>query len=288
MRKNKFIILGLLVITVLFFGSKLVLAQNQPVLIVSPANLTKEVGKSFNLIVKVQPNGKEVCAVEGQLILSNLMPQKVELAKDIISQTPPSFSNRFYFLLGIPRCTVQDKTLFTIKIKASTIGKAKASFKKVDIIGRGVSISQNSRGGNYTIITPVIDQSGKKKESSTKEFSCACTNWSSWENKGCGEESCLDTQMLQIRTRTCNPIGCDITIQGQCVNSPQCISKAKESSSIINKKENVKEKSLLASIGNIFSFGTGNILVEILVIILILTAIIYLLWFLLRRRKKSS
>ena len=133
---------------------------------------------------------------------------------------------------------------------------------------------------------PVAEKPAYKEKTSVTP--CGCEDWSSWHNKGCGEGSCLDTQRLQIRSRNCNPSECDIEEQTQCVNDPQCISKAKEPSLVASTKKNAEEESLLAAIGNIFSFGTGNILVKISAIVLVLAATICLFWFLLKKRKKSN
>jgi len=286
--KNKFTILILGIAAVLILGGQGVSAQDKPSVFVFPASLTKNVGNSFDLAVKVDPAGQKVCAVEGQLALSKFVVQKVNIADGIISQTPPSFSNGFYFLLGIPGCTTQDKTLFTIEVKANAIGQAGVSFKKVDIIGEGESLSSNFSEGSYEIIIPETPAIEVKNQETGITKPCICENWSSWHNKGCGEGGCLDTQRLQIRDRNCNPSGCDIEEQTQCVNDSQCISRAKEPSSVVSTKENEKERSLLAAIGNIFSFGTGNILVEILAIVLVFAATMCLLWFLLKKRKKSN
>jgi len=280
MRKNKITILILGIVGALIFGNQIVLAQDSPSVFISPANLTKNVGDNFDLAVKVNPGGQKVCAIEGQLTLSKLLVQKIDIADGIISQTPPSFSNNFYFLLGIPGCTTQEKTLFTIRVKANTIGKASVGFRNVDIIGEGMSVSSAFVGGNYEIVipkAPVSREEGQKPGVKP----CVCGSWSSWQSKGCGEGGCLDTQRLQVRNRNCNPAGCDIEEQIQCLNDSACIASAKRpkvNKEIINEiKGSTHRKSLLASIGSTIALGTGRTWAGILFLSIIVISIIFLL-----------
>ena len=289
--KNKITILILGVMMIFGFGGQSVFAQSQPSLIVTPSSLTKNVGDSFDLTVKVQPNGQKVCAVEGQLLLSKLNVQKINVASGIISQTPPSFSNNLYFLLGIPKCTIQETNLFTVKVKAISIGQALANFKKVDIIGEGKSVSNTSQGGSYKIIIPkTVSKSVSKKTATGKKLtkpnvvkSCNCQDWNAWQNKGCGQGNCLNTQMEQMRSRICQPAGCDIEKQTQCVNDRQCITVAKTQKSGTNKNVGLKNTSFLASIGSALTLGTDKAGVGIFVGLIILALIISIVWW---RKKK--
>jgi len=204
--KNKILlILSFIGIFIVTFGTQLVVEAANSLIYVSPSQLTKNTGEIFNITVRVNPNGQKVCAVEGKLNLNNLSCQKVTVESDIISQTPPSCDN-LYFLLGIPQCTMNDRTLFVVTVKAGNVGSASVSFTNVDIIGEGVSISSASSGGNYTIISP-----------------CTCSAWSSWENKACGGGNCSPTQRLQIRTRTCTPSGCNVEVEYRCLEDLSCI-----------------------------------------------------------------
>jgi len=294
MKKNKITILILGIVGVLIFGNQIALAQDSPSVFVSPANLTKNVGENFDLAIKVNPAGQKVCAVEGQLVLSKLTVQEISVADGIISQTPPSFSNNFYFLLGIPGCTTKEKPLFTVKVKANTVGKAKVSFKNIDIIGEGVSISSASVGGNYEIVIPkkTVASGGKKQKKVKKtqkpkgsSKTCVCEKWSSWENKGCGEGGCLETQRLQERFRVCNPPGCDIEKQTQCVNDPVCISLAKE------KPEPSKTPfiaSLLSTISNIITLGTGCAWLGVVIVIGVILLLIFAISLISKKYRKRK
>jgi len=52
---------------------------------------------------------------------------------------------------------------------------------------------------------------------------CNCTSWSSWQNIGCGQGSCSATQMLQKRTRTCTPSGCNTQTETKCISHSSCV-----------------------------------------------------------------
>lgn len=259
--KNKITIL-ILAITGMMIFSLGVEAAN-PSVYISPATTTKNMGESFELSVKVNPAGEKVCAVEGQLVLSKLSCQKIDLAEGIMPQTSPSFSNNLYFLLGIPGCTTQEKTLFTIKVKADTVSGAFASFKNVDIIGEGMSVSSAFVDGNYEITVPVAPI--------TPPLSCVCDSWGSWQNRDCGEENCAPTQRLQDRVRVCTPSGCDVEKQTQCINDSTCIVLAKEKPEFA---ETVTQSSFLAAIGSVITSGTGRIIVSMVAILLLILAIL--------------
>ncbi|MCD6412206.1 hypothetical protein J7K91_00795, partial [bacterium] len=229
--------------------------------------------------------------IEGQLVLSKLIVQEITVSDGIISQTPPSFSNNFYFLLGIPGCTTKEKPLFTVKVKANTVGRANVSFRNIDIIGEGVSISSASVGGNYEIIIPkktiISEREREKKIEKEQKPSvslkpCICEKWSSWENKGCGEGNCLETQRLQERFRVCNPPGCDIEKQTQCVNDPACISLAKE-------KPEVSEMpfiaSLLSTLSKIITLGTGYVWVGVVIVIGVILLLVFVIFKRYRKHK---
>ena len=271
---------------VFVFGSQLVFAKSRPSLIVTPSSLTKNVGDSFDLTVKVKPNGKKVCAVEGQLLLSKLNVQRINVASGIISQTPPSFSNNLHFLLGIPKCTTSEKSLFTVRVKANSIPQAVASFRKVDAIGKGKSISSTSHGGSYKIVVPKVVPKGKvlSAESMENSKACNCEKWNDWQDKGCGQGECLDTQMEQVRNRTCQPAGCDVEKQYQCVNNHDCIATAKTPKTNQSKVNQPKNNSLLSALSNILTLGTNKTWVGILVGIVILVLIISFVWW--KKKKK--
>lgn len=280
MNKNKITILMLVVVGMMIFSFNVKAAD--PSLYVSPATADKDMGSAFDVVVKVNPTGEKVCAVEGQLSLSKLVVQKIDVAEGIMPQTSPSFSNNLYFLLGIPGCTTQEKTLFTVRVKADTVGKASAGFKNVDIIGEGMSISSAFVDGNYEITVPSVSAvppavpTIPSTPSTPQQISCVCDDWNSWQNGNCGEGNCALTQRLQERDRACTPSGCDIEKQIQCVNDSTCITSAKEKVEI---PETVPQASLLAAIGSAMTLGTGNAWLGIIVGIgVILLSIFVILW----------
>jgi len=211
-----------------------------PSIYVSPASQSKEVGDIFDISVKINPVGEKICVVEGKLLVDKLDVQNIKVATDegIFPQTSPSFSNSFYFLLGIEGCTTQDKTLFTARVKAKSAGNAEVSFQNVDIIGEGVSISSDFSSGTYTLTSPSLPPS-------TEIVPCNCDIWGAWQNGDCAGGDCTDSQKLQTRQRTCTPSDCDIQNQTQCVNDTYCISL------LIKGKETLPAKGLLATIGAI-------------------------------------
>jgi hypothetical protein len=117
---------------------------------ISPANLTKSVGNTFNATVSINPQNNRVCAVEGILSFNNLTCQSITLANGVIAQTNPTCSNPYY-LIGIPGCTSANKTLLTATVKAKTAGIASLNNTNVDLIGEGLSLGSASIDSNYTI-----------------------------------------------------------------------------------------------------------------------------------------
>ena len=236
--KNTILILGIVGILIAGFGFPNSAEAANSSIYVSPASQNKEVGDIFDISVRVSPAGEKVCAVEGKLLLDKLDIQdiKVPIDEGIFSQTPPSFSNGFYFLLGIEGCTTQDKTLFTARVKAKSAGNAEASFQNVDIMGEGVSISSDFSSGIYTLTSPSLPPS-------TEIIPCNCDVWGAWQDGECGDGDCTDSQRLQTRQRTCTPSDCDIETQIQCVNDAYCNTLLAEG------KEKVPAEGLLAAIG---------------------------------------
>jgi len=53
-------------------------------------------------------------------------------------------------------------------------------------------------------------------------ITCQCTNWSDWQDRGCGQGGCAQNQMWQERVRTCTPPGCDRESETRCVQDPRC------------------------------------------------------------------
>lgn len=192
---------------------------------VFPKEASKKIGDTFDVLVKVNPSGQKVCAVEGKLNLDKLTCQKITMGSDISSQTAPSCDD-LNFLLGIQKCTTSKKTLFTITVKAKDAGSGTINFTGVDIIGEGVSLGSTSSSGNYTIATALP--------------SCICGVWSFWQNNGCGEGQCVSTQQLQTRARTCAPSGCLSEKESKCVYDSTCV--------VSQKNENAEKKDILGAV----------------------------------------
>ena len=281
MKKNKIIILIIGLSIALISGLSFhgfARAVDSPAVYISPTNLTKNIGQTFDISVNIKTADQKVCAVEGKLIFNQLSCQTIELKEGILAQTSPSCANS-YFLLGIPECTTTNKTLFTVKVKGDKTGVATVSFTNVDIIGEGVSISSASLAGNYTLISPSVTVP-----------SCSCTDWSSWQSGDCDQANCSSNQRLQFRTRTCSPKGCNIETENKCVEDSTCLVEetiikepivTKETTG--SKKENI-EKGLLAS----FALYLGENSLPILIIISLILLALVLFYFIVRKPSNFS
>ena len=117
---------------------------------VFPTSLTKTVGNVFNVSVGFNATGNKVCAVEGTLVFNNISCQSITVASDMMAQTSPTCSNP-HFLIGVPSCSLSDKVLMTVSVKAKTVGTASISLTGVDILGEGVSVGSTATIGTYTI-----------------------------------------------------------------------------------------------------------------------------------------
>ena len=124
-------------------------------LYVSPASITKTAGNIFDASVGVNASGNKVCAIEGTLVFNNLTCQSITVASDVMAQSSPTCSNP-YFLIGIPNCTISDKALLTLSVKAGTAATASINATGVDIIGEGISLGSASIGGSYTINAVIV------------------------------------------------------------------------------------------------------------------------------------
>ncbi|MDD3101941.1 MAG: hypothetical protein PHE59_02245 [Patescibacteria group bacterium] len=123
-------------------------------LYVSPTNVSKTAGSVFNATVGLNNAGDKVCTIEGTLVFNNLTCQGITLSSGLQALSSPSCSSP-YFLIGIPSCTVSDRTLMTVSVKAENAKPSSISFKGVDIIGEGTSVSNTSVAGNYNV-APVV------------------------------------------------------------------------------------------------------------------------------------
>ncbi len=82
-----------------------------------------------------------------------------------------------------------------------------------------------SQPGSYCATVTVT--SGSQQKSATcsvqvNEPQCQCSDWSQWQNQGCGQGGCSSNEMYQIRTRSCTPDGCDIEQESRCVEDSTC------------------------------------------------------------------
>lgn len=78
-----------------------------------------------------------------------------------------------------------------------------------------------------TYCATITVTSGNQEDSATcsvqvNKPQCECGSWSNWQNQGCGQGGCASNQMHQIRTRDCNPDGCDVEQQSRCVEDSSC------------------------------------------------------------------
>jgi len=270
--KNTILIFGIIGILTIGVGFSNSVEAANPSIYVSPASQNKEVGDIFDISVKVNPGGEKVCVVEGKLLLNKLDVQDIKMATNegIFPQTSPSFSNGFYFLLGIQGCATQDKTLFTARVKAKSVGSAEVSFQSVDIIGEGVSISSDFSSGTYNLTSPSLPPS-------TEIISCNCGVWGAWQNGDCGDGDCTDSQRLQTRQRTCVPSNCDTEKQIQCANDTYCNTLLAEG------KEAVPAKGLLAAIGDM----PLNLKVLLGIAVVVIIGLI-ILWFSHKKKRKMQ
>jgi len=164
--KTKIILSTIIFLSVAGFAG--IVSATNPVLYVAPASLTKTIGSTLDVSIRVNASGSKVCAVEGTVVFNNLFCQSMTVASDATPQSSPTCSNP-HFLIGVPSCTTADKVLFTISVKAGNTGTASISFTGVDIIGEGVSVGSASINGNYTINAVPKSTTTTKKSTTTRE-----------------------------------------------------------------------------------------------------------------------
>ncbi|MCX6736000.1 MAG: hypothetical protein NTZ13_02855 [Candidatus Parcubacteria bacterium] len=117
---------------------------------VSPASLAKKVGDSFTVSVGVSTGGSKVCVVEGKVNLDKLSCTDITVADGLIAQTTPTCAKPS-FSIGIPGCTTASKNLFSVSVKAPTVGTATLGFTGVDVVGEGISLGGSAGTGEYII-----------------------------------------------------------------------------------------------------------------------------------------
>ena len=200
----KIFLLG--IILIVGFGVSGTADAADPSVYISPSSLHKKVGDTFDISVKIDPEGQEVCVAKGRLNLDKLSCQEVKIGDGISVQTLPS-CDEFRFLLGLQGCTTKEKTLFTVTVRAEEIGTGTAELNGVEMIGQGALISSvSSSNGSYDIASL-----------------CDCGAWSIWQNEGCGAGECSSYQHLQVRTRICTPAAkCKIGVEARCIEDSNC------------------------------------------------------------------
>jgi|GEM_PF-1294685 len=139
-----------------FAGSAHIVQAAVASVYVSPASLTKSVGDSFTASVVLSPAGNTVYAVEGTVVFSGVSCKSITLAEGVMAQTTPTCASPS-FVLGLASGATASKTLFTVSLNAPSAGTATVGIARADIVGAGVSISNTSVGGTYTInALPVV------------------------------------------------------------------------------------------------------------------------------------
>ena len=225
-------------------------------LYVSPASLTKIAGDIFGVSVGFNASGNKVCAVEGTIVFNNLTCQSITIASDVMAQSSPTCSNP-HFLIGIPNCTMADKALFTASVKAGSAGPASISLISVDVIGEGVSVGSASINGSYTI--------NAVPTSISEPIS----------------EPVSEPTIAPISKPTQKPTSKPET---------ETVTTTEEETAVVQSEEQrVGEKvSFLAAIGNIMTFGTGNVLISILVGLLVFVIAAYVTYMSAQKKRKNS
>ncbi|MEA3452810.1 MAG: hypothetical protein U9Q96_00540 [Patescibacteria group bacterium] len=65
------------------------------------------------------------------------------------------------------------------------------------------------------------------------EAECQCSEWSSWQDQGCGQDGCDSSQMYQIKTRDCTPSSCAIESESRCIVDTSCQATCQDDCSYI-------------------------------------------------------
>lgn len=121
-----------------------------PQVVMVPAVATVSSGENIDVSVTVDPQGSTVYAVEGTLVLSGAICERVEVAPDLVAQTSPTCASP-YFLIGVPGGTSANRSLVTVTLKRIASGEMRVGLSTVDIIGEGVSLGNAAQGGVYTV-----------------------------------------------------------------------------------------------------------------------------------------
>lgn len=232
-------------------------------LYVSPASSVKTVGDIFNASVGVSTSGNKVCAAEGTLVFNKLSCQNITLASDVTPQFTPTCANP-YFLIGVPSCSTADKVLFTVSAKAGSAGTTSISFTGVDIIGEGVSVGTASASGNYTI-NAIITATLTPAPTTAPKTASTPTPTPKTTPKTTVSPTSTPTPVSSEQPSVLTP-------------TPTPVSQAASG------EQSPKQSSFLAAVSSVFTLGTGNIWVSLL-ILLIIGGIVY--YFIQKERRKN-
>ncbi|MCK5096279.1 MAG: hypothetical protein KAR24_02910 [Candidatus Pacebacteria bacterium] len=178
-----------------------------------------------------------MCAVERELQLDKLSCKSIVLGEGVKAQDSLSCTDST-FLLGIPGCTTEDITLFTVKVQATNSGSATVDVTGIDVIGEGMPLPFDSTGGVYNITAvaatppavptvPVAPTNTKNDEVIKPAPTCTCDDWGEWQwrlQNDCGRGGCDSAQVLQTRERECDPVSCEIEVENRCVADAYCAS----------------------------------------------------------------
>lgn len=157
MKINQFkIILYTFILLLIASSFSLTYASNVSVFI-SPTTASKYVNDNTNTNtnVNVDPAGNDVCVVKGSLIFENLSCKSITLTEGLMAQSVPTCSKP-NFVIGIPSCTKTEKTLFSINTGFSNVGTSSIKLSNISVIGIGVAASSTSIDGNFTVLTKEV------------------------------------------------------------------------------------------------------------------------------------
>ena len=125
-------------------------AENASVLVV-PTGLTVTAGETLSATVELLTQANNVCVIMGDISFSNLSCQSISVNNGILGQSAPSCQNG-HFVVGIPKCTTEAKTLFNISARASNPGSAAITVSNVKTIGQnGTIVPSTLLSANYTV-----------------------------------------------------------------------------------------------------------------------------------------
>lgn len=145
----KKLFLSILIAMVVLGVGQVALAVDSSVA-VSPSSATKNAGSAFSVNVNLMANSNKVCVVKGTVDFESISCNSIALGSGLMAIAAPTCSSPS-FTLGIPGCTTENKTLFTISAAGNVIGSSAVNLTGVKIYGDGAVISTTAVGGAYSI-----------------------------------------------------------------------------------------------------------------------------------------